>query len=298
MSGWQIDWLFANLGIIAVAPPIAAKGKHAKVEEAEQKAETILATWREQLAAAQTTKAAKKKAENKKVSRPVKDGLVSKALKRLFDVEQLLADVEAERPLGSGLALGTSAYLDSSGKVIAVNSQYAYLDNAHHEVDGVDCVHRVYVDDGAAWTTWSEGGETYKEERLQCVHAEAVKDARTGWYQLSSRHEFLCRRSGEVATYTERQAPSGRWRPQEEERPPKRSARQMMMLLAPCDAMWRKVYGLRGDCESWFSAMKTLLLDDKRAPSLDLNHQLLDVLYAGIVTNSITLFQARREGAV
>lgn len=244
---------------------------------------------------------------SRKSKKPKDQPLNAKALKAVvaqrvlgeaLDIAKLRADVEAGRATGAGLSLGKSVYLNSHGEIVPVNSHHVSFRTFRHEVGVEECAHELHVDDGALWDTRLEshlGKVTrVKDQRLECVEAEVRKSPRTGWYELWSTYQFVCEYTGEILTTTVCHAPNGQWLAGKDSKP-KRTVRNAMMILARCDRRWRKIYGLRNDTESWFSWLKLQLLDDKRAPSLDLNHQLLDVLYAGLITNAITRFNHRRE---
>lgn len=307
LSGWQIDYLLARHGIVSVAPPIAANGRLADVNNANYVAEQIMAAKRSAtqhgsgISASDPGPGKVDKEYRTGRSTGIKTALVTRALGKAFNVDRLVADAEAGRALGAGLPVGTSVYLDHQNRVVPVKSQHQPYKTIGHQVGPEWCAHDLVVDDGALWDNRLERGQQVKDQRLACVHAEPVKNPHTGWYHLNSTYGFVCEYTGEVLTHVVKHAPSGRWWPdedakeEEKKRKKKRSAIHNMMILAPCDRRWRKIYGLRNDCESWFAWLKEQLLDDKRAPSLDLNHQLLDVLYAGMITNAITLFNYRRE---
>lgn len=281
LSGWQIDYLLANHGIVSIAPPIAAKGQAPVHTDATKVADQILAAR----ASAQTAG---------KVTAALKAAALNRALNSTSEVKGVVADSRAGRALGAGLPLGTSIYLSSGGHPVTVKSHTFDFRTVRHTVGEEECVHELHVDDGALWDTRLERGATVKDQRLRCVHAETKRWARTGWHELHSTYEFVCEYTGEILTTTVHHQPDGSWKKSTQSRPP-RDATHAMMTLAPCDPRWGKVYGLRNDCESWFAWLKEQMLDDKRAASLDLNHQLLDVLYAGVITNAITLFNYHRE---
>lgn len=308
LSGWQIDYLLAHHGIVSVAPPVAAEGKLPQEREASKIADEILAArdqanriTAEENAANQPPepkgKKKKKKAGHDNTQRhrtTMKTAVATRVLGEIFDVDRLADDVEDGRASGAGLPLGTSVYLNSHHEVVPVKSQHKRFLTHRHNVGGEECAHELYVDDGALWDTRLERGRLVKDQRLVPVHAETRPSRHTGWHELWSTYQFVCAYTGEVLTEEVSHVPSGRW--YADDAAPRRTARHAMMLLARCDARWRKIYGLRNDCESWFAWLKMQLLDDKRAASLDLNHQLLDVLYAGLITNAITRFNHQREG--
>lgn len=310
LTGWQIDYLLANHGIVSVAPPIAAKGKLPEEREAAEVADRVLAARDEAIRitaeaeaasqpAAQKGKKKRKKANQGTMQRhrtTMKAAVATRVLGKIFDVDRLGDDVEDGRASGAGLALGTSVYLNSHSEVVPVKSQHQKFLIRRHDAGGEQCAHELYVDDGALWDTRLERGRLVKDQRLVPVYAETRISKHTGWLELWSMYEFVCEYTGEVLTEEVSHAPDGAWYA-EEENTPRRTARHAMMLLARCDPGWRKIYGLRNDCESWFAWLKMQMLEDKRAASLDLNHQLLDVLYAGLITNAITRFNHRRERA-
>jgi hypothetical protein len=295
LSGWQIDYLLARHGMVSVVAPAARNETPDDYQVAADLVEEILADRR--AAAEQCAITTGKKPKLPKApGKSIKVEVASRVLGDLLHVDRLIADAEAGRPLGEGLRLGTSTYLDSHNVVVPVDSTHQRFMTIRHDVGEESCAHELHVDDGALWDTRSERGLRVKDQRLACLKASTTVSKHTKWHELRTTYEFVCRRSGELLTVPVDNVVSGEWAAGKTL--PARTARQNMMLVARCDAAWRKIYGLRNDCESWFSWLKQQLLDDKRAPSLDLNHQLLDVLYAGIITNAITLFHARREGGI
>lgn len=305
LDGWSTDYLFAHHAILSIVEPKAASKKKPGKEEASAKVEAVLQERRHAAGldddACRPTAnepgeigARAKKAKHQTVLVKVKDAMVRRVLGRMHNVDRLIEDAEAGSPLGAELPLGTSVYLDSHNEVVPVASQHLPFEPKRHLVAGEDCVHDLHVDDGALWDTrvqWDPKRhgvqEVVKDQRLECERLEAVMDPRTGWYRQESLYRFTCEYTGEVLTRKIGHNPSGEWRPKKSR---KRTARHHMQPLARCDYGWREIYGRRNDTESWFSWLKNQLLEDQRAASLDLNHQYLDVLYAAIITNSITRF--------
>lgn len=311
LEGWSIDYLFARHAILSIVEPKAAPKKQ-KPGKAEATAKVDAVVQARRHAAGLDDDACRptanepgeigaraKKTKHQTVLVKVKDAMVRRVLGRMHNVDRLIEDAEAGRPLGADLPLGTSVYLNSHNEVVPVASQHLPFEPRRHPVAGEDCVHDLHVDDGALWDTrvrWDPKRHgvqgVVKDQRLVCERLEAVMDPRTGWYRQESHYSFTCEYTGEVLTRKIDHEPSGEWRPAKKR---KRTARHHMQPLARCDYGWRELYGRRNDTESWFSWLKNQLLEDQRAASLDLNHQYLDVLYAAIITNSITRFHHALE---
>lgn len=301
LDGWQRDYLMAHHGIVSVAPLKAARGAHEQNKSAQERVATILAAKKNAAANTQPTQelpagdgpaASTAAAKHPAFTKRLTTLLEGRVRARVFDIAKLVADYSAGRALGSGLQLGTSVYLRGHESVEVAKTNYQYLETLTHGTDD-ECTHRLFVDDGALWSTRLERGLEVKDQRACCTKTTTNINPKTGWHQPNSSYELVCTHTGEVLTFAIGGAPSGEWRTTKSDAV--RSARQNLMPVAPCDSRWRKVYGRRNDTESWFSWLKEHILNDKRAASLDLNHQLLDVLQAAVLTNATALFHYRRE---
>ncbi len=302
-NGWTTDYLMSHHGVMSVVPPKATK--RTKTEEkmdarvaqgANAAAEQILAAR----AAARTNGAA-----DEADARPqftftkttaINAAAAHKVLGRHFDINTLVDDVEAGRAAGRGLRLGTSVYLCSQLNLVVVNSITMPYRTITHDLDGETCAHEVHLDDGALWDTRLERGETVKDQQLRCTTASTTTSPRTGLQGLNAIFEFTCSHSGEILTHTLDYAPSGKWWGGKANKPV-RSVLQHLQLLPRCQREWRGIYGLRNDTESFFH-LKDHFLADRRTPSLDPNHQFLDVLYFAIITNAHARHRALLAGAL
>jgi hypothetical protein len=85
-------------------------------------------------------------------------------------------------------------------------------------------------------------GNDDRTDAVACVSATTKVRKRTGWHELHANYQLICERTGEVLTIPVDNVVSGKWA--QGQSLPRRTARQNMMLVARCDAAWRKIYGL------------------------------------------------------
>ncbi|WP_030485191.1 hypothetical protein [Nocardioides aequoreus] len=316
--GWTTDYLAAKHGIQTVIPAKVATAGRTEEEQldhmlAEQALrvpqfdaqETLRRTGNDTTtrnARSQTTKK-KAKARAKKSIRPNNTLIEAMAHDRQaerHDLAGLIAKTQKGIPTGHGLPLGTSHYVSSQNKLITVRSQHDfYRDIKHTHPRGSVCTHSVHVDDGAFWVVDWYDGAWHKTQRVTCSHSAPVADPVTGHHTIVSTHQLYCRQTRSFldfdTIYEPRHKPGKPTPAESAARSKQQKALALMQPIARCDERFRRAYGLRNDIESWFSDMKNRLLADRRAASLDLNHQMLDVLYAGMVTNALALRIYRYE---
>lgn len=215
-------------------------------------------------------------------------------LGRRHNLPQLDAATRAGKTLGAGLPLGTSHYVSSNKRLVVVASYYAYYDTLTHErPDGAECGHTLYLDDGALW----EVERQVKAQRPAIATSVPVRNTETGLFSRHCEYRLTCSHTGESLTFTtvwhphsERDKPT---KSQQEKRPRRQRVLSRVQPIARCDPGFRKAYGQRNDIESWFSWLKGRLLEHQRAASLDLDHQVVDVAYAGLITNALALRRYR-----
>ncbi|MFC4785236.1 hypothetical protein ACT8ZV_12210 [Nocardioides sp. MAHUQ-72] len=315
--GWTVEWLAAKYGVQVVLPAKVASAKKSDEEKlddmlAEQELrlsqidaeETLRRTGNKPTTTrGDGSKVPARKNAKKKSTRPPKiltETLMHKRQAIRHDLDGLIAKVDKGLPTGHGLPLGTSHYVSSQKRLVTIKSQHAFYRNVEHAGgDGRVCPHAVYVDDGAFWEARWTGGQWIKTQRVTCLDSVPEVDQTTGMHRTLSTHQLICYRTGEILEFDAVFEPRPWRRKPTDKETAARSAEQralaLMQPVARCDQRYRRAYGLRNEIESWFSDLKTRLLEDKRAASLDLNHQLLDVLYAGIVTNALALRTYRYE---
>lgn len=317
--GWTTDHLAAIHGIQTVLPAKVANSEPTEEEKldrmlAEQELRVLQFDPQETLrrtgnhptvstgAAKKHGSAKKPKKVKKKSTRPNKtliEAVTHQHQAKRHDLDRLIAQVEKGIPTGHGLPLGTSHYVSSQKKLVTVRSQHAFYRNFKHLAPDGPCTHSIYVDDGAFWAVVWRDGQRRKTQRVTCLRSHPEKDAATGVNRFCSTHQLICYATGEILEFDTVYEPLPQRRKATRKEADARSCEQkalaLMQPIARCDERFRRAYGLRNDIESWFSDLKNRLLDDKRAASLDLNHQLLDVLYTGMVTNALALRTYRYE---
>lgn len=315
--GWTIDHLAAKYGIQTVIPAKVADSKPTDEEKldlmlADQELrvlqfdaeETLRRTGNHPISPGTAGKhgSARKPRRVKKSTRPNKTRIEAVAHRRQaerHDLPRLIAQAEKGIPTGHGLPLGTSHYVSSQKKLVTVQSQHAFYRNVEHPAPDGPCIHPIHVDDGAFWVVAWYDGQWRKTQRVTCLRSTPEEDPATGFKRTFSTHQIICHATGEIMEFDTIYKPIPERRKATGQERAVRSREQkvlaLMQPIARCDERFRRAYGLRNDIESWFSDLKNRLLADKRAASLDLNHQLLDVLYAGMVTNALALRTYRYE---
>lgn len=287
-TGWPITWLMAAYGIqvVSVPNPETSEEKDEDLKEHRLDVTKALAG----LMPASDPRRAK--------LGPIR---VQRKLQAAANVEQMREHRDLGLPAGIGQPLGRCYYLTSGDNVEKVISDYfPYKIVDHKRPDGSTCEHHMYVDDGALWEAVQLGAQWVKAQRPICSSARRVLDPATGAWTRVMDWELLCPETGHVLRE------QTRWEPQlRRGKPSKHRSRssneraaEAMQPLPRCDAGFIVAYGRRNESESWFSWYKSTLRLGSSSASLSLDHQLLDVLFAGMVTNSRSLRRARLSGLV
>lgn len=210
-------------------------------------------------------------------------------------------------PAGIGRPLGTCYYLTSDANVEKVISEYYEYDTIsdHRRADGSVCEHHLYVDDGALWEAQQQGNQWVKARRPQCSPARRVRNSETGGWSMVMDWELRCTETGVVMRDKTCWTPALRrvsskdpYRGMSKEEAERAKALKALQPLPRCDAAFQSVYGHRNNIEAWFSWYKGTLRKGKSSASLSLDHQLLDLLWGGMVTNSRALRRGRLAGLV
>lgn len=316
LHDWPVEWLAAKYGVQVVVPAQAARAEATLDEQldrmlAEQDlrldsidaAQTLRRTGHEPRSGKGAKGGLKRKADGSlKITAPSKDILEAVTHQRQaarHHLDGLIAKVDKGLPTGHGLPLGTSHYVSSRKRLVTVRSEHAHYRDLQHTVGEGLCTHSIHVDDGAFWEAEWTAGQRVKTQRVACLDAKPVVNSDAGMHHIVATHQLICYGTGEILEFdTDFEPRPLRRRATDEERKrrsPEQKALALMQPIARCDATFRRSYGLRNDIESWFWDLKNRLLPDKRAASLHLDHQLLDVLYAGIVTNALALRTYRYE---
>ena len=287
-TGWPENWLMARHGIpvLTVANPRRSEKKDPELKQHRLDASKALAGLLPPRDARRPTLLAVRS---------------QRALQAAADVEQMIEHRELGLPAGIGRPLGTCYYLTTGDNVEKVISHYYKYDTLRHDrADGTECEHHLYVDDGALWEAVQDGKDWIKGQRPRCSTARRVLDVSTGAWTLVMDWELECAETGQVLC--ERAV----WEPElrrekadkHRQRSSKERALEAMQPLPRCDAAFSAAYGRRNEVESWFSWYKGTLRKGDSAASLSLDHQLLDLLMAGMVTNSRALRRARLAGLI
>ena len=293
-TGWQASWLMARHGIPLVTMP-SPETKPEKDSELKQ----------HRLAAATGLAAVLPKTDARHAT--LLDSRAQRELQVAADAEQMREHRDRGLPAGIGRPLGTCYYLtsgDNVEKVISQNFKYDTITD-HRRADGSVCEHHLYVDDGALWEAEQWGTDWVKVRRPECSNARRVLDPDTGAWTLTMDWELQCTETGVVMRDKTRWAPSLHrgsndkpYSGMSEEEAERAMAVKALQALPRCDPDFNAVYGDRNNIESWFSWYKRTLRKGESAASLSLDHQLLDVLFAGMVTNSRALRRGRLAGLV
>ena len=287
-TGWPVNWLMARHGIpvISTANPETKEEDDPELDQHTLDAKTALAG----LLPASDRRRAKLV--------PLR---AQRALQVAANADQMREHRDLGLPAGIGLPLGRCYYLtsgDNVEKVISVHHEYKTVE--HHRPDGSVCQHHMYVDDAALWEAVEQDRQWVKAQRPTCSPARRMLDPATGAWTLVMDWELHCAETGHV------QREKTCWKPElhrhkadkHRSRTPEEIALEAMDPLPRCDAAFGTAYGRRNESESWFSWYKSTLRRGSSAASLSLDHQLLDVLFAGMVTNSRALRRARLTGLV
>jgi hypothetical protein len=284
-GGWPEQWLMAEHGVAVISNAIRQRSDSEDVTDARIDVREAL-----------------RRSGIKEVKTAGLTSAITKAIaQRRLDIEAgvlaLARRTSQGQPTGLLLPLGKSEYLNSRGRIVKVDSRYYHYDTLTHALpNGHPCSHELYVDDGALWEAEWSGGKQIKVQRPRCRHAHRTRDDRGPW-TWHSHWQLTCLFSGEVMHLQTAYTPDHkRGKPEKRKRSAAEKALKHMQPLARCDRGFGKIYGLRNDTESWFSWFKDRLLEDKRAASLHLHHQLLDVTYGGIITNALALRVSRLLG--
>lgn len=290
LQEWPTDYLLATHGVMAITPSRVKDKVDPESREAELNAQTAI----RRSMADQARAAGKTVKGNAVVPKSLTSRLAADTLNEKYDAKTLMKELRKGRSIGVGLPLGRTQYLSSEGDIVQSTTTYLHLETYSHDTrDAQPCLHDLWVDDGALWEAAASAGEWIKIQRLKCVSASNHHD---GAQHLSlMRHEMVCHHTGEVLSIDTTYTPRTKRGPVSNTRAERTRALAALMPVAPCDPSWRTVYNRRNDIESWFSWFKKRLLPDSRAASLDVNHQLLDVFYTGLIQNALTLRNFRRE---
>ncbi|GAA2146492.1 hypothetical protein GCM10009844_22610 [Nocardioides koreensis] len=283
---WPIDWLMAEHGVPVISTAIPEHEIPAEETEARLDIRKVL---RESGLPGL-----------KNVGRdsdPV-SALVQERLNARGDLEAFAAATRQGVPTGLGLPLGTSQYLSSRGNLTRVDSAaHEYGEVSHPGPDGEPCGHLLYVDDGALWEVRVSGGAHIKAQRAISERSTRTKHPDTGDWAMVTTHRLLCEDARQPFEFDTIWEPvPHRGKRTEHTKKPRTSlekALHAMQPLARCDRGFGDIYGLRNDTESWFSWLKARMRRGETAASLHADHQLLDVLYAGLITNALALRQYR-----
>jgi hypothetical protein len=294
LTGWPVDWLMAEHGVhvLSTADPKQSKdNKDHPVRVARLDAREAI------------IRAGLGKSNDTGVTSATTKAFAQKRLQALQDWKTLVKRSVQGKPLSKGQPLGTSLYLSSKNQLVTVSSKYFLHDlHTHLLPGGAECTHQLYVDDGALWEVRHRKGTQVKTQRPRAVTSTRTKLPGCSTWNLSTHYQLICETTGEVLDL------HTRWQPRHKRlstaeandsskhrRAQADQALAAMQPLARCDTGFRKAYGLRLDIESWFAWLKHHLANG-RAASLDLNHQMLDVLYSGILTNALALRVSRLHG--
>lgn len=294
LQQWAQEYLLRVHGILPVVPPDRHRSSDDEVEALRLDA---AATIR---AALPPPKGKAKKSKTGPDRRPVAKEL-SKAMAdhqmgQKYDAERLHKRFKKGLAIGAGLPVGQSQFLNSQKKVVQSRTRHhQHTDYVHDLPGGRECRHLLQVDDSALWEVEPSNLGLVKQQRVAV--ASAYPDGTPGHYDLVINHELVCRHTGEILPIRSRFAHSSKRGPGGMTgRTAEQLAQAAIRPLAPCEKGFRKPYGKRSEIESWFEFMKQRLLDGKRAASLDINHQFLDVLYVGLISNALALRVYRLEG--
>ena len=295
LEEWAQEYLLAVHGILPVVPP---KRKRAKDDEVEALKLDAAAAIRRTLPPPKRRSGQERSAgakDRRPVAKELSGAMADHHMSTKYNVEKLTKLFKQGIALGAGLRVGQSQYLNSQNRVVQTRSKHHPFDDCVHTLpDGTECRHLLEVDDSALWEVAATTRGVVKVQRVRVGSSYPEPDG--DQHLVVINHELACRHTGELLPISTRFKPSPTRGPGGTNgRTPGERALAALRPLAPCELGFRKLYGKRSEIESWFEFMKQRLLDGKRAASLDVNHQFLDVLYVGLISNALALRNRRLE---
>lgn len=285
LNTWPQHYLLAKYGILSIAPITRHTSSDKETTQVTQDVKTALKR-------AQAT--SKKKATKVQIT-----ALRDMEMNDRYKVEELIKLHKQGKAIGAGLRVGQSQYVNSNNNIEQYQTRsYQHAPATHTLADGTQCAHDLWVDHGGLWDTTHTSHGHIKTQRVRCTSARPVHNG--SQYELRTEHELTCATTGEVVkvpTIAFAPDPSRKSSKPISKMDPRKQAAAVLRPIAECDPTWRPAYGRRNQIESWFSFAKGRLLEHQRAASLDVNHQFLDFLYIGLITNALALRQYRMRGA-
>lgn len=284
-TGWVVNWVMAQYGIALVSTKTPETKPEDDPDLKQHALDAKLA-----LAGLLSADDARRSA-----LAPVR---AQRALQKAVNAEQMRKHRKLGLPAGIGHRLGRCNYLTSDDNVETVVSVYHHYKTLTHDgADGTVCAHELYVDDGALWEAVQQGNVWVKAQRPS-ARARRVRNPDTGGWTRVMDYELTCDETGQVLRE------QARWEPKlhrgsvenKSGRSSEDKALEAMQPLPRCDVGFGSAYGRRNEVESWFSWYKSKLRRASSAASLSLDHQLFDLLLAGMVTNARALRRARLTG--
>lgn len=291
LDGWQADYVLAKFGLLPISPLKAEEGDDQAQQAATKRAKKTYVKAHGN----PRTPSASMHAELLRTWMAGPDSPTA-TFNAVKEYEQAR---EEGRAAGSGLPLGQSVTIDRTHRIpTPKKSLHGWINAESHTVDGRDCIHEIYLDNGGIWTVRLHRGEYVKDQRL-FGRAERRFDKHAGSYYLKHHFTLTCPEDGTNITFEVTPTARAVRHDRVGSKPKGRHLSQDIRLVAESDPLWRSIYGRRNDTESWFSWLKGCFIADEQSRfSINLNHQFLEILHAAALTNSITRYHAHEEGVL
>lgn len=293
LQQWAQEYLLRVHGILPIVPPDRHRSSDEEVAALRLDATaTIRATLPPPRG---KPKKSKKGADRRPVAKELSKAMADHQMGQKYGAAKLHKLFKKGMAIGAGLPVGQSQFLNSQKNVVQSQTRHhQHTDHVHLLPGGRECRHLLEVDDSALWEVATTNLGLVKQHRVPV--ASSYPEGVPGQRDLVINHELVCRLTGEILPIQSRFGHSSKRGPGGMTgRTQVQLAQAALRPLAPCERGFRKPYGKRSEIESWFEFMKQRLLDGKRAASLDINHQFLDVLYVGLISNALALRTYRLE---